>query len=454
MENFKDQILQRFRDFIKQQQLIEPGSKVLLAVSGGMDSVAMCHLFHQSQIEFGIAHGNFKLRGDDADKDEDFTRKLAHDLQVPFYSVVFETKKISEKRRISIQVAARDLRYEWLEKIRSENQYHTIATAHHTNDNLETFLINFIRGSGVKGLKGIPLKNNHIIRPLLCFTREEIGQWVKSGNVAYREDISNQQVKYTRNRIRHQILPVLKEINPGIYNSFRSVQKILEQTDELIQHFIAEISKKSVIRHHNKILIHIDEITRYPSVPLIIYELLHPYGFSSAIVSDIAEHLNSQPGKLFYSPSHTCLLDRNVLIVEPRNPKEINSKEKHISQESAFLLHLSEGTLKGEKKQVAALGSFSTDPNQAYFDAQSLTFPLTLRHPKEGDFFYPLGLSGKKKISDFLTDCKIPRTQKQKIWLVTSGEQIIWVVGYRTDNRFRIKKNTKHFYHFQFIGKI
>ena len=451
VENFKDLILQRFNDYIEKHHLIEPGSKVLLAVSGGMDSVSMCHFFHQSGIEFGIAHCNFKLRGNDADQDSRFTKNLASDLQVPFFSVEFDTKKTAAERKISIQVAARDLRYEWMEKIRAEHKYRSVATAHHTNDSLETFMINFVRGSGIKGLMGIPIKNDHIIRPLLCFTREEIEQWVMFCNIKYREDATNQEVKYTRNKIRHQVVPVLKEINPGIYKSFRSVQTIFEQTDDLIRHFIKEISKKAVSKHQNKILIQIDKVLEYPSLPLILYELLNPYGFNPPIVQDISKHLKSQPGKLFYSPTHTCLLDRDVLIVEPADHKTICKEERvYTIQENTLQIMLPDGILEGEKKTVPVNTSFITQPNEAYFDAKTLSFPLIVRHPQKGDYFYPLGLSGKKKISDLLTDLKIPRTQKQNVWLVTSGEQIIWVMGYRTDNRFRCKKNTKQFFHFKF----
>ncbi len=454
MEDFKDQILQRFIDFIAQHHLVEPESKILLAVSGGMDSVSMCHLFHRSGIEFGIAHCNFRLRGHDADQDALFTKDLANDLQVPFFTVEFDTEKTASERKISIQVAARDLRYQWMEKIRAAHQYHSVATAHHINDSLETFMINFVRGSGIRGLMGIPLKNDHIIRPLLCFTREEIEQWVMSCNIAYREDSTNQEVKYTRNKIRHQIVPVLKEINPGIYRSFRSVKTIFEQTDDLIRHFMEVIYKKAVSKHQNKILIQIDKILEYPSVPLILYELLSPYGFSPPIVQDISKHLKSQPGKLFYSPTHTCLLDRDVLIVEPADQKTFCSGgQVYTFQENTLQVMLPDGILEGEKKTVPFTNSFITQPNEAYFDAKTLAFPLTIRHPQKGDYFYPLGLSGKKKISDLLTDLKIPRTQKQNVWLVTSGEQIIWVVGYRTDNRFRCKKNTTQIFHFKFTER-
>ncbi len=452
MENFKDQILGRFNDFIAQHHLVEPGSKVLLAVSGGMDSVTMCHLFHLSGIEFGIAHCNFRLRGRDADQDARFTKGLANDLQVPYFTVDFDTKKTAAERNISIQVAARDLRYEWMEKIRAKHQYQTIATAHHINDSLETFLINFARGSGIKGLLGIPVKNDHIIRPLLCFTREEIEQWIMFSNLAYREDSSNNEVKYTRNKIRHQVVPVLKQLNPGIYKSFRSVQTIFEQTDGIIQYFMEEVSKQAVSKKQNKTFIQIDKILQYPSVPLIIYELLLPYGFSPPVVQDISKQLKSQPGKLFYSPTHICLLDRDVLIVEPVDHKlQCAGKQVYTFQENSQQIILPDGILEAEKKPAFAYKSFNTLPSEAYFDAKTLTFPLTIRHPEKGDYFYPFGMSGKKKISDLLTDLKIPRTQKQDVWLVTSGEQIIWVVGYRTDNRFRCRKSTNQLFHFKFI---
>ncbi len=443
-------VIDKLSQFIQKRKLFLPHEKILLAVSGGMDSVVMAHLFKSAGFDFAIAHCNFKLRGIEADQDEVFTGKLALQLGAKFYSESFDTSSYAKKNGISIQMAARELRYEWLEKIRVQHGFDWIATAHQSDDNTETILYNITRGTGLKGLQGIPLRNGKIIRPLLSFSREEIEWYVKIDSLEYREDLSNLDDKYTRNKIRHKIIPLLKEINPSLNKSVQDLSEISAQTQSLLNYYISKDFKSHIHEKDGKTYIPVNILLEYPEKEIIIYELLKDFGFQSPEIEDIALSLEKQPGKLFYSKDYECLKDRHHLII---SHKENNERAEILIHSDQKEVLFSRGVIRMRILDIDEITDFKADSNVAYVDFSLLSFPLKLRNPAEGDYFVPFGMSGKKKISDFLTDLKIPRNEKKNTWLITSDNKIVWVMGFRTDNRFRVKTTTRKVLKIKFLNQ-
>jgi tRNA(Ile)-lysidine synthase len=433
-------VTDKFTQFILKNKLFLPREKILLAVSGGMDSVVMADLFKASCYHFAIAHCNFNLRGSDADKDEVFVGELASRLETEVFTETFDTKAFAEVRGISIQMAARELRYAWLEKIREQHGFSWIATAHHSDDNTETIIYNITRGTGLKGLQGIPVKNGKIVRPLLIFSREEIEWYVKINSISHREDLSNLEDKYIRNKIRHNVIPLLKEINPALHKSVQELSEISAKTYRLLDFFISRDFKSHVFEKDGKTYIPVKLLLEYPDREIIIYELLKDFGFQSPEIEDIALSLEKQAGKLFFSQDYVCLKDRDYLIISRIERDDIT---EILIQSEQKEIPFSRGLIRMRTVDIDEITDFIADSNIAYVDFSLLEFPLKLRNPVEGDYFIPFGMSGKKKISDFLTDLKIPRTEKSKIWLLTSDDKIVWVVGLRIDNRFCVKKPTQ-----------
>ena len=430
----------KFKQFILKNKLFLPHQNILLAVSGGIDSVVMTDLFKAAGCNFAIAHCNFKLRGSDADQDEVFVRELASQLRVDFYTQSFDTKAFAKEKGVSIQMAARELRYTWLENIRCQQGFDWIATAHQSDDNTETIIYNLTRGAGLKGLQGIPLKNGKIIRPLLIFSREEIEWHVKINSIAYREDLSNREDKYTRNKIRHKIIPMLKEINPALNKSLWELSEISAKTYGLLDYFISRDFKSHVYEKDGKTYIPVKLLLEYPDREIIIYELLKDFGFQSPEIENIVMSLEKQAGKLFFSKYYVCLKDRDHLIISRKDSDEKTEILIHQDQKE---IRFSQGIIRMRTFDIEENQDFISDSKMAYLDVSLLKFPLKVRNPIDGDSFIPFGMSGKKKISDFLTDLKIPRTAKKKIWLLISDDKIAWVVGLRTDNRFRVKNTTR-----------
>ncbi|MFN2396365.1 MAG: tRNA lysidine(34) synthetase TilS [Bacteroidales bacterium] len=433
-------MLEKFYQNIQKNQLFESSERILLAVSAGIDSVVMAELFKVSDYNFAIAHCNFKLRGSDSDKDEVFVRELAARYGTDFFSESFDTKAFAEDRRISIQMAARELRYTWLEKIREQHRFDWIATAHQSDDNTETILYNITRGTGLKGLHGIPLKNGNIIRPILNLSRDEIEWYVKVNALSYREDLSNQEDKYVRNKIRHKIIPILKEINPSLHKSVQALSEISVKTQSILNYFISRDFKNNVLEKDGKTFIPIKLLLEYPNREIIIYELLKDFGFQSPEIEGIGLSLEKQAGKLFFSENYVCLKDRDYLIVSRKESDEKTEVLVHSDQKE---VQFPGGLIRMRIIDIDKIPDFKTNANIIYLDFSLLKFPLKMRNPEDGDFFIPFGMSGKKKISDFLTDLKIPRTEKTNMWLLTSDDQIIWVVGLRIDNRYSVKKTSK-----------
>ncbi len=432
----------RFKSFIAINKLFNPSEKVLLAVSGGKDSVLMAHLFNAAGFNFGIAHCNFKLRGDESEEDERFVEKLSLKLNASFHNTSFDTRKASHDQKISIQMAARDLRYNWFETIRNKFDYDYIALAHHQSDTIETILLNLLRGTGIAGLHGILPKRDKLIRPILFLNRQEIDGIITACKLPFREDSSNSSTKYARNKLRLEVIPKLKELNPNLEDTFeknsrrfKELEDFLNIQIEALRNDLFQLTDDGILR------IRLEDLKKLNPQMLQLYELFKPYNFSETALRDLTNAWDGQPGKVFESPTHRLLLDREFLILnkitEATDDETLIHQGETIVKWDNLKLTIAERDI----NEVEIVGS----ADQAFFDSALLQFPLKLRHWSKGDYFYPFGMKGKKKLSDFFTSLKIPLTEKNNIAILENGNgDILWVVGYRTDNRYKITPHTKN----------
>jgi tRNA(Ile)-lysidine synthase len=435
----------KFNIFLSKLPGFNMGDKILLAVSGGIDSVVMTHLFHQSGISFGIAHCNFQLRGNDSDLDESFVKNIAEKLKVPFHSKRFDTSEFAAQNKLSVQMAARQLRYKWFEELLSRG-YRFVATAHHSNDNAETILLNLVRGTGIAGVHGIPAISGKIIRPLLHFSRKEIEKFAADHELKWREDQSNQEDYYTRNKIRNQVIPLLEEINPSVIESINNFGRILSGIEKIICDYIKSWESLHVLKlHKGKVYrIKISDLLSGPSPEVIAYEILKKFGYNAANCNDIVHSVQEgYSGSVFLSAEWELIRDREELVLfkkdfEVRNESySISTDTNTLNVSTGYFVLQREKNLPGEKIQLPI------DSNTIYVDAGKLEYPLILRHWKQGDYFYPHGMKGKKLVSDFFTDLKFSAYDKELVFLLLSGEDIIWITGYRSDDRYKVTGETK-----------
>ncbi|MDG2073394.1 MAG: tRNA lysidine(34) synthetase TilS [Polaribacter sp.] len=409
--------------------------KLLIAISGGVDSVVLTHLFHQLNFDISLAHCNFNLRGTESDKDEFFVKELGEKLNLKTFTKSFETENFASENQLSTQVAARNLRYNWFQEISIKHQFDFVLTAHQADDNLETFLINLTRGTGLEGLTGIPELNNNIVRPLLIFSRDEIENFATKNNIDWREDKSNASNKYVRNKIRNQVVPILKEINPTLLESFQKTTDYLQESQQIIDASISDFKKKVLKETENSNLkIDIAKIQETNNPKAYLYQLLKEFGFTEW--RDVTNLLTAQSGKEVLSRTHRLLKDRGFLII---------SKKEEIKSNNNFLI--SEDTLEIRSPihlKIAAVSKIEKENKSTiHLDKNSITFPLTLRKWQYGDFFYPKGMQGKKKISKFFKDEKYSSIDKENTWLLCTENNITWVIGKRQDNRFFANEKTK-----------
>ena len=433
------------RKYIDQNQLLTKKELVIVGISGGADSAALLHMLVSMGYQCIAAHCNFKLRGEESDRDELFTDNYTQILQVPLRTIVFETKQYALNNHLSIEMAARELRYAWFEELRKEYNAQAIAVAHHRDDSIETLLINLTRGSGLCGLTGIRPRNGYVVRPLLPLSREDVFSYIDSNKLSYVTDSTNSSDIYTRNFIRLKVLPLLAQINPSIKASLARTADHLREAEIIFKHVIHEASNK-VIQDNS---LSIDALMEFPAPKTILFELLKPYGFTRLVTEDIFSSLEKDSGKLFYSDSYRLLKDRSFLLID--------SLDKH--EQQCFTLDIVEGHIIVPIELIFSKLVINKDfliernLNFAYFDYDKLKFPLTLRHWKEGDWFVPFGMTGRKKLSDYFSNNKFSLFDKEKIWLLCNGEDIIWIVGERPDNRYRIDKSTKKVLKVNFLDK-
>lgn len=441
-------MLTKFLNNNKTEHLFESSDKILLTVSGGIDSVAMLHLFQQAGLNFAVAHCNFKLRGSESDGDQQFVKKLSESNKKEFYTINFETEAYAKNHGISIQMAARDLRYNWFKEIATENNFSKIATAHNRDDVVETLLLNISRGTGIRGLTGIAPINGNIIRPVLFASREEIESFISSNHYQYREDSSNAETKYKRNLIRHRIIPLFKELNPSFAETIIHETNILKSVCKIYQGKLDEIKKEVIHEEKDRVLISIPDLIRNQVEIAFLYDMLETYGFSRSEIKEIYHSMASQPGKKFFSPNYILIKDREHFIIE----KLVEINEAAFTIENPDNIISSPIGLKFSTFQKTDGYNFPKNQKNIALDFDLVKFPLVLRHWQQGDYFIPLGINGHKKLSDFFTDRKIPLTEKNKIWILTSDNIIVWVIDYQIDDRVKITDKTKNILLIERIG--
>ena len=435
-------LLEQFRYYISSNNLFLPTDKLLLAVSGGVDSVVLCELCRNAGFDFGIAHCNFQLRGDDSERDEKFVRELAKKNSVEFHSIKIETKRIAAEQKISVQEAARALRYTWFEEVRKTGTYHYILTAHHADDNIETVLMNFFRGTGIKGLKGMEPKLDRIVRPLLFARRYQLEEFLKSNDLAYVPDVTNLSDDYTRNYFRNQIIPLIKKSFPEVNENILGNIERLREAEQLYRQAISGHKRKLLEIKENEVHIPVLKLKKAEPLHTIVYEIARDYGFNPAQSEEIIALLDSDSGKYIQSTSHRIIKNRNWLIVAPLQV----GKAGIVIIDGAGNWESSEGNLKVEMSTGATVSSSQlkqVSKFQACLDAKEIKFPLLLRKWKQGDYFYPLGMPKKKKLARFFIDAKLSITEKEKICVVEMDKKVIWIVGHRIDDRFKLTDKTK-----------
>jgi tRNA(Ile)-lysidine synthase len=427
-------LLTNFKNHISNTFPALKGKKILIACSGGLDSVVLSRLFKELNYDISLAHCNFSLRGKESDEDEKFVILLADKLSIPIFNKKFNTKAYKIKHKLSTQVAARQLRYQWFEEVCTEHSFDYLATAHHLDDDLETFLINLSRGTGLRGLIGIPLINDKIIRPFLNFPRADILQYAKEKNSPWREDSSNQTSDYLRNKLRIEVIPRLKEVDHNLLNGFHQTQKYLNDSMALVNDYMALIKNLVVDETEDGFEIDVLKLQDLPNTNALLYELLAPFGFTAW--DDISDLLTAQSGKQIFSESHRILKNRKSLLLVENS--FVHNEETYTIKESDTVI---DTPINLKIEQVDKTSDYT--PSIVYLDLQKLNFPLQLRKWREGDSFYPFGMKGKKKLSKFFKDEKLSLVAKEKTWVLTSGNHIVWIVGMRSDHRFKVESQTK-----------
>jgi tRNA(Ile)-lysidine synthase len=464
-------LLQEFIKNIEQQNLFHKSDYLLLAVSGGADSVALCELCFQADLHFEIAHCNFQLRGEESERDEMLVRQLAEKYWTKVFVKKFDTEKYAEENKVSIQVAARELRYNWFDELLDQQSIVSnqqiipllsepvippsgdrglfLLTAHHANDNIETLLMNFFKGTGIKGLQGILPKQGKIIRPLLFAKKEEILSFIKKNNLEFAEDSSNSSDKYTRNYFRHQLIPSVEKVFPQAEENLINNMERFKEIEVLYKQSIDLHKKKLFEQKGNEVHIPVLKLLKSKPLKTIVYEIIKHYGFTAHQTDEAIHLLSSESGKYISSSTHKIIKNRNWLIIAPLNTVQANHiliNETDIKSDS-YRIDFELGELKIKINDLKAVGLRDQKIPSSHFiatlDAKNITFPLLLRKWKQGDYFYPLGMPGKKKLSKFFIDQKMSLIEKDKAWVIESNKRIIWVIGKRIDDRFKVTGKTK-----------
>ncbi len=427
-------MIEKFQSHLAKNLGFLSGKKLLLAISGGIDSMVMLDVFTKSGYEISMAHCNFQLRGAESVADEKWVRDYAAQHQIPIFVTHFDTKAFAEDYKLSTQVAARELRYNWFYELLDTHNFDYVLTAHHADDNLETFLINLSRGTGLDGLIGIPQQNDRIVRPLLVFNRSEIEHYAQSNKIQWREDSSNASDNYLRNKIRHNLVPILKDLHPDFLVSFAKTQQYLQQSQQLVEDAVVMVYQQVAQDANDEIHFNLKKLKQLPNYRSYLYQWLKEFGFTAW--DDIYDLAESQSGKQILAPDYRLLKNRDFFILRPLD-KETQPQEFWIEKDAQVNIPLKLTFSKSEAQ--------SGSSNSVIFvDEEKLEFPLLLRRRKEGDVFLPAGMDGQsKKLSKFFKDEKFSLIEKENAWLLCSGNQIVWVIGHRADERFKPTTTTK-----------
>jgi tRNA(Ile)-lysidine synthase len=436
------------KKYIESLNLLPDGARVVVALSGGADSVVLMDILHRLDYSCIGAHVNFHLRGDESDRDAAFSHQLCRDLGIPFYKTDLYAAEFAEQEGISVEMAARDLRYRWFEQLRKDQGAVAVAVAHHRDDSVETVLLNLIRGTGIRGLTGIKPRNGNVIRPLLCCDREAVLEYIEQRGLTFVTDRSNLLNEYRRNKIRLEVLPLLESIQPSVRESIARTMDHLGETEILYEQAIAEAKsrlcpdcKNRSSANQLKISLSALELEKAPQS--VLYELLSEYGFGRADVQSVWKNRWGSSGRVYFSHTHRLVFDRDCILVSDLPVQEIAEYPLEEVQTA-----ISEPiSLKCQFVKPGQDYKISTSKSMAFLDAEKLLFPLIIRHPKKGDNFIPFGMHGRKLISDYCIDCKLNALEKEALWLLCSGKDVVWVIGERIDNRFRVDDTTKRVYH-------
>jgi tRNA(Ile)-lysidine synthase len=435
-------MVNRFIQYVKEHNLFENNQTILLAVSGGIDSMILCDLFLKSNFKFAIAHCNFHLRGEESNRDERFVREYAQKNNIKIHVKDFDTYSYMKEKGKSMQVSAREMRYSWFNELLKEEGYSYIATGHHIDDSIETFFMNILRGTGIAGLHGILQKVNLVIHPLLFTGRAEIVNYQKENKLEFVEDSSNATTKYTRNKIRHELIPLVKEIAPNFDKIISKEIERFRETEVVFRSVINDAKTKLLEIENQTIKISIEKLKSYVPQKIFMYEILSDFGFNEATINSIEDALLETSGKQFYSETHRLVKDRDYLLIVKNKPQNLNQyliEESQTSVYSPIILHM-------EILKDLQYVKIPKNKEVAMLDYDKLSFPLILRKWKKGDSFFPYGLKGEKKISEFYKNLKYSILDKENQWLLCSGNDIIWVVGQRIDDRYKLTKSTKTIY--------
>ena len=426
--------------YIQKHSLLPDGATVIVGFSGGADSVALLVLQHRLGYRCVAAHCNFHLRGSESDRDEAFAESFARELGIVFEKTDFDTKAFAAENKLSIEMAARELRYQWFEALRLKHNAEAIVVAHHRDDNVETVLLNLIRGCGIKGLTGMSPLNGKVARPLLAVSRCEIEAFLAGENTPFVTDSTNTDTVYQRNAIRHELLPLLEKYNPSVRDALLRATAHLGEVEKVYAHALRE--QRAVVMPAEG-AIDIALLEQQPSPQALLYDILSDYNFTPAVIDSVARSLSSASGKVFFSPSHRVVKDRSRLLISPID----EAREAHyLIDESLTTGHLPL-KLRIEKAPYMGQPLVLASANEALFDYDKLSFPLELRRWERGDFFIPFGMKGRQKLSDYFNDHKFSLPEKENTWLLCSAGEVVWIMGHRADNRYRVAKNTENLLH-------
>ncbi len=422
-------------EYIAKNIPLQAGDKILVGLSGGADSVALTLILHKLGYSVCAANCNFSLRGEEADRDSEFARSTAEKIGIPFVSVKFDTLGYASRNKVSIEMACRELRYDWFEKERTANGCSYIAVAHHRDDSVETMMINLIRGTGISGLTGIAPVNGYVIRPLLGISRADILSYLAMSGFGYVTDSTNADTVYVRNKIRNRILPLMQEINPSVGGALERTAENLREAEVLYRYAVRHAISEIVHVEAGNVFISLETLKAWPAARTLLYEILKPYGFLSSQTDDILSGIGGASGLKYYSPTHRLVRDRKYFIVSPVVSSAEQTAEKDKTVPLSEVLHM-------EYVDTPSVFEIPKSKKTACFDATLLPQPLALRHWREGDRFVPFGMKGQQKLSDYFNNRKFSVLQKESALLLTAGEEIVWIVGERQSDKYKITPDT------------